>query len=471
MSWERVYGRALVAIDLAAVACGVATAWLVLSAPITDEQWHGGSVAADALVATAVTGVWLIAIAFVGGYDTRTVGIGSDEYRRLGTGVVLTLTTAGFFAYALEVPVERTFLFGTVAVALVAALVLRRVARKQLHRQRAAGRFTHRVLVAGGEDAVTDLIRHFRRAPFAGYRVVAACVPERDEPLHVDGDQVPVHRDPRRITEALADARADTLAVADSTTFPGTALRTVAWTLEGTGVDLIVVPAVTEIAGPRIDIRPVAGLPLLHVEEPSLSGPARLAKAVVDRAFAALGLVVGAPLLVAIAIAVRATSPGPILFRQVRIGRDGRRFEMLKFRTMVADAEERLDDLRPLADPDHVLFKLREDPRVTRVGHWLRRHSLDELPQLWNVLVGDMSVVGPRPPLPAEVDRYGDDSRRRLLVKPGLTGLWQVSGRADLTWDDAVRLDLYYVENWSWVLDVLILVRTIPVVVKGTGAY
>jgi exopolysaccharide biosynthesis polyprenyl glycosylphosphotransferase len=238
-------------------------------------------------------------------------------------------------------------------------------------------------------------------------------------------------------------------------------------------VDLIVAPAVTEIAGPRIAVRPVAGIPLLHVEEPSLSGPAQVAKAIFDRTFGAVALVVCAPLLLVLGLSVRITSHGPALFRQTRVGRDGREFKMLKFRTMVEDAEERLEELelRHHADAEHVLFKLPNDPRLTRVGRWLRRHSLDELPQLWNVVVGDMSVVGPRPPLPSEVARYADDARRRLLVKPGLTGLWQVSGRADLTWDDSVRLDLYYVENWSWVLDALIIARTVPAVIMGRGAY
>jgi len=288
--------------------------------------------------------------------------------------------------------------------------------------------------------------------------------------LVVDGDPIPAPAGPDAVLDALVGAGADTLAVADSGTFPGPALRALAWDLEGTGVDLIVAPAVTEVAGPRISVRPVAGIPLLHVEEPSLSGPARVTKAVFDRTFGLFALLVCTPLLLGLWLLVRTTSHGPALFRQTRVGRDGREFQMLKFRTMVVGAEEQQEELRP-EDAEHVLFKLQDDPRLTRIGRWLRRHSLDELPQLWNVVVGDMSVVGPRPPLPSEVARYADDARRRLLVKPGLTGLWQVSGRADLTWDDTVRLDLYYVENWSWVLDALILVRTIPAVVKGRGAY
>jgi exopolysaccharide biosynthesis polyprenyl glycosylphosphotransferase len=361
--------------------------------------------------------------------------------------------------------------YTTVGLAVVLTGLLRQVVRKQLHRRRATGHFTHRVVVAGSVPTVTDLVRHFRRAPFAGFSVVAVCVPGVDDELVVDGEPVPAPAAPDAVLDALVTADADTLAVADPTTFPGPALRALAWDLEGSGVDLIVAPAVTEIAGPRIAVRPVAGIPLLHVEEPSLSGPARVTKAIFDRTLGAVALVLCSPLLVVLALLVRITSHGPALFRQTRVGRDGREFQMLKFRTMIVGAEERLEELRDRADAEHLLFKLPDDPRLTRLGAWLRRHSLDELPQLWNVVVGDMSVVGPRPPLPSEVARYADDARRRLLVKPGLTGLWQVSGRADLTWDDTVRLDLYYVENWSWVLDALILVRTIPAVIKGRGAY
>jgi exopolysaccharide biosynthesis polyprenyl glycosylphosphotransferase len=314
-------------------------------------------------------------------------------------------------------------------------------------------------------------VRHFRRAPFAGFSVVAVCVPGVRDELVVDGQPIPAPAGPDAVLDALVGADADTLAVADPTTFPGAALRELAWDLEGSGVDLIVAPAVTEVAGPRIAVRPVAGIPLLHVEEPSLSGPARVTKAIFDRTFGVAALVLCSPILLVLALFVRITSHGPALFRQTRVGRDGREFQMLKFRTMIQGAEEQLDELLQHADADHVLFKLPDDPRLTRLGRWLRRHSLDELPQLWNVVVGDMSVVGPRPPLPSEVARYADDARRRLLVMPGLTGLWQVSGRADLSWDDTVRLDLYYVENWSWVLDALILARTVPAVVKGRGAY
>jgi exopolysaccharide biosynthesis polyprenyl glycosylphosphotransferase len=470
--WERRLATSLVVIDAVAIVLGLGAVALAGASLVPDgEPWWNGWLSDDLVVGVGVAIVWSSALALSGAYDARSVGVGSEEYRRLTIGAIRALAAVVLVAFLVGESLQPAAVLAGLAVALVGSGALRQVARKQLHRLRAAGRCTRRVLVVGTEASVRDVVEHLRRASFAGYVVVGACVPGgADTPL--DDVDVPIVGDPAVIADALVATRAETLAVADPAVVPGAALRGLGWQLEGTGVELIVVPAVTEVAGPRISVRPVAGVPMLHVEEPSLSGAARAAKNVFDRAFALVAAVVLAPLLIAIAVAIRCTSRGPVLFRQTRVGRRGEEFEMLKFRTMVDGAHERVADVRPLvADPDHVLFKLPEDPRITRVGRWLRKHSLDELPQLWNVVTGRMSVVGPRPPLPEEVARYASPVHRRLLVKPGLTGLWQVSGRADLSWDDAVRLDLYYVENWSWVLDALILARTVPAVIRGRGAY
>jgi exopolysaccharide biosynthesis polyprenyl glycosylphosphotransferase len=241
--------------------------------------------------------------------------------------------------------------------------------------------------------------------------------------------------------------------------------------LEKTGTDLCVAPALLDVAGPRTTIRPTAGLTLLHVDHPQLSGPRQVLKDLFDRSVAALALILVSPLMIAIAIAVKLSDSGPALFTQTRVGKDGRTFKIYKFRTMVVDAEKRLAELRAKNDHDGVLFKMRRDPRITAVGAKLRKWSLDELPQLFNVLLGEMSLVGPRPALPDETAQYADHVRRRLVVKPGLTGLWQVSGRSDLSWDESVRLDLRYVENWSLALDLQILWKTIAVLLRGSGAY
>jgi exopolysaccharide biosynthesis polyprenyl glycosylphosphotransferase len=247
-------------------------------------------------------------------------------------------------------------------------------------------------------------------------------------------------------------------------------VRRLGWDLEGHNVEIIVAPSLANVAGPRVHIRPVAGLPLLHVEQPSYRGASRWAKFLLDR-FGSLGLLlVGSPLFVAIAIAIKVTSRGKVFFVQERVGRDGNTFNMIKFRTMVDGADSLLETLQ--RDTGNVMmFKMRDDPRVTRAGKFLRRYSLDELPQLINVLKGDMSLVGPRPPLMSEVSGYEAEARRRLLVLPGMTGPWQISGRSDLNWEETMRLDLYYVENWSIVDDLLILWKTFRAVVNSSGAY
>jgi exopolysaccharide biosynthesis polyprenyl glycosylphosphotransferase len=268
-----------------------------------------------------------------------------------------------------------------------------------------------------------------------------------------------------------AEHGADTIAVTSASETAAEYLRRLSWQLEGTGIELLVSPGLVEVAGPRLHIRPLEGLPLLTVEQPRFAGWQRVVKGTLDRVAAALAIVVLAPVLVGIAVAVKATSPGPVLYRQERVGVNGQAFTMLKFRSMVVGADRQVDGLRADNISDGLLFKMKVDPRVTPVGRLLRRLSLDELPQLFNVLGGSMSLVGPRPPLPGEVARYDTSVSRRLLVKPGLTGLWQISGRSDLPWEEAVRLDLRYVENWSLAMDTLILAKTTRAVLSRSGAY
>jgi exopolysaccharide biosynthesis polyprenyl glycosylphosphotransferase len=312
------------------------------------------------------------------------------------------------------------------------------------------------VLVVGDGDAVVRLMSTFQRDKRAGYDVVGGCAP-------VDG-----------VTALCAaqDLGADTIAVTASAGVTPEVLRSITWQIEGRGIDLIVAPALTDVAGPRVSIRPVAGLPLLHVEQPDITGTRYLLKEIVERSLAAFVLLAAAPLMIALAVAIKATSPGPALFSQTRLGRHGQEFTIYKFRSMRVDAETLLETLREQNEvADGPLFKIRRDPRVTKVGALLRKYSLDELPQLLNVVRGDMALVGPRPQLPVEAEAAAADASRRLLVKPGMTGLWQVSGRSDLSWDESMRLDLYYVENWSLALDAQILVRTARAVVRGAGAY
>jgi exopolysaccharide biosynthesis polyprenyl glycosylphosphotransferase len=302
--------------------------------------------------------------------------------------------------------------------------------------------------------------------PADGYRVVAICRPHGDARPGVSEGM-----DESDIMAAVDRHAVDVVAIAADPELSGQSLRRLSWALEQRGVELIVSPGIIEVAGPRISVRPVAGLSLLHLERPSSSAGPHLLKSIFDRLMALVLVTLALPVLLGIAVTVKLTSRGPVLFKQSRVGRGNVPFTMLKFRTMVVDAEARLLELAPISDGNGVLFKLRSDPRVTKVGKVLRRYSLDELPQLINVLRGEMSLVGPRPPLEIEVAKYAADDTRRMLVKPGLTGLWQVSGRSDLSWDESVLLDLRYVDNWSMTLDLLILWKTARAVLKGSGAY
>ena len=411
----------------------------------------------------AVVPAWLLTLAGSRAYERRYLGLGSEEFRRVGNAAARFTAVLAVLVYAFKWDVAR----GLVALALPAsavfALGFRYLARRALHRVRATGAATHRVLVVGEGEARDVLADRLEASTQSGLRVVGVCPPVS---RGADGDSSVEHV--RRATEALG---ADTVAVAHSGALTPHLLRRLAWSLEGTGIDLLVAPALTDVSGPRINVRPVSGLPLLQIAEPEFSGGRRLVKGTVDLVGATVLLLLLAPVLLVVAGLVLLSGPGPIFFSQTRVGRHGVPFRMWKFRSMVTDAEALIADLRTCNDHgEGVLFKMRDDPRVTRVGRVLRRYSLDELPQLVNVLLGQMSLVGPRPPMPTEVARYGRDVHRRLLVKPGLTGLWQVSGRADLGWDETVRLDLYYVENWSVALDAEILLRTASAVLRGSGA-
>ncbi|WP_217899204.1 sugar transferase [Blastococcus mobilis] len=413
---------------------------------------------------------WPLVLLAVGAYSERVFGTGSDEYRRVGRAGFILLAFAGFISYAAALDLSRALVVVAVPALTLVTLVGRYAARSQLRRLRARGRCTRRVVVVGRGGAVLELAARVRREHYAGLDVVALCVTPGDRARVAEVAGVPVGGLDDVVSLATR-LGADTIAVTSASETAAQYLRQLSWQLEGTGMELLVAPGLIEVAGPRLHIRPFEGLPLLSVEQPRFEGWRRVVKGGIDRIAAALALLLLAPLLLGIALAVRTSSPGPALYRQERVGLNGRTFTMLKFRSMVVDADRQLGLLRDANISDGLLFKLREDPRVTPVGRWLRRLSLDELPQLLNVLGGSMSLVGPRPPLPVEVAQYDSSVSRRLLVKPGLTGLWQVSGRSDLPWEEAVRLDLRYVENWSLAVDLLILWKTGRAVLSRSGAY
>jgi exopolysaccharide biosynthesis polyprenyl glycosylphosphotransferase len=460
-TWTRDYLRKVALADLGCAVVGVFIAAQVRFGSNVTSMYLALSLALPVL--------WIAALWLAGAYDVRFIGTGSDEYRKvLNAGVSLTAAVA-IFSYAINLELSRAYLVIALPSLTLFDLVARLALRKRLHHRRAAGKCGHSVIAVGHELAVAGLVTELGRDRYHGLTVVGACVVRPGECDEVVG--VPVYGGLDDITAAVKAFGADTVAVTSCPEMDGVRLRSLAWELEKTGTDLCVSPALLDVAGPRTTIRPTAGLTLLHVDHPQLSGLRLMLKGLFDRCAAAAALVMLAPVMAFLAAMVWLHDRGPALFTQIRVGKDGHSFRMYKFRTMIVDAENRREALLASNDSDGVLFKLREDPRVTAVGTHLRRLSLDELPQLFNVFLGHMSLVGPRPALPDEAALYAEHVRRRLVVKPGLTGLWQVNGRSDLSWEESVRLDLRYVENWSFALDLQILWKTISVLVRGSGAY
>lgn len=467
--WRATYVRRVACGDLLAATVAAAAGYLIRFGPDTSL---GYPEQASLWMALVLPVVWLVAMHVARTYEPRFLWVGPEEFRRVFTAAVFLTAAVGTISWAFKLEVARGFVVMALPLAALLTLGHRYAMRRQVHRGRSNGRFQQTMLVVGHRAGVAALRAQIDREAYHGYRVVGCCLPA--DPSDGAGDQfcgLPILGTLEDVAEVARRHDVDAVAVLPSMELEGPALRRLGWALEATGAELLLAPAVTEIAGPRIHIRPVSGLPLLHMERPEFRGLRRLAKDATDKIAAFLLLFLLLPFFVGIAIAVRAASPGPILFRQRRVGRDGAEFEMVKFRTMIDGADAMEATLLADNDGNGVLFKLRDDPRVTTVGRWVRRYSLDELPQLLNVLRGEMSLVGPRPPLASEVERYGDDMHRRFLVKPGLTGLWQISGRSDLSWDESVRIDVHYVENWSLAYDFMILWKTVGAVRRGAGAY
>ena len=404
-------------------------------------------------------------------WDPRVLGQGAEEFSRVIRAVVTSAVALGLLGLAIQATAPRPWVFGLMPAAGVLAVAFRLGLRRQLHRRRDKGQCALSVLVVGEADSAADLIHRTRRDSRRGWVVAGVCTPTgRAAEGGVDILGVPVIGDLDAVAEVVTSVGFRVVAICPTPGWTPRRLHQLAWDLEDHPAELVVDPGLMEIAGPRLHVDPVDGLPLLRLTRPTFTGVPWIMKHAVDRLGSTLLLVLILPLLLVIAVAVKMDG-GPILFRQTRVGRHGHEFLMLKFRSMVVDAESRLADLVAANDGAGPLFKMKADPRVTRVGAVLRRYSLDELPQLFNVAAGTMSLVGPRPPLPKEVARYGSDARRKLMVKPGLTGLWQISGRSDLSWEQSVRLDLRYVENWNLALDGQILWKTIGAVAKSRGAY
>ncbi|OYN74358.1 sugar transferase [Mycolicibacterium sphagni] len=473
--WQRGYARRLVVADVVAVVGAVSLAqWLRFGElpGITHTYGYNNYTS----VSVAIAAVWVMALSINRSRSPRVIGTGAEEYRRVWLATLSVFGAVAIVSMLLKLELARGYLMIALPVGILFLTLFRWIARRAVVTARQKyGRYVTRVVVVGNPPAVRELARSLARERGSEYEVVGVCIPG---PIGLTGidvpgvGSIPNFGDESNIVDAVTATKSHAVAVAATDRLHGRGMRNLSWELEKLDIDLLVAPGVVEVAGPRLHMRPVAGLPLIHVEKPQYNGAKRFQKRLFDIVFSTMVLVCGFPVLLVIALAVKMTSRGPIFYRSERIGLEGKPFEMIKFRTMVDGAAQMIDGLRALNECEGgVLFKIRNDPRVTPVGRILRKYSLDELPQFINVLKRDMSIVGPRPSLPSEVQSYDDHAKRRQLVRPGITGLWQVSGRSDLSWEDSVRLDLFYVENWSMIADLLIAVKTLKAMFAHSGAY
>ncbi|WGW12175.1 sugar transferase [Saxibacter everestensis] len=476
LDWERSYVARLVVTDFTIICVAVFSSQLLRfgtsAAELRFDDAKGltnlaiGYTSISILIAAA----WMLSLNLFGTRDYKIIGGGSTEYKRITDVTVRLFGTFAIVAFLLKAELGRGYILFAFPCGFLLLLAGRWAWRHWLSRKREDGEYTHQALLIGHREKTRHVAENIQREPGAGLKVVGA-ITRGGTTEHDLIAGVPVLGDFDDVARLIDDTGVDTLILSGSDDIGPRDLRRLGWDLESRGVDLIVSPGLTDVAGPRIHTRPVAGMPLIHVDYPTFEGRKHVFKRGFDLVASSVLLLVLSPIFLWITIAIRLNSPGSAIFRQERVGLNGRPFKMVKFRSMVTNAEAQLASLLDQSDGNGVLFKLKSDPRVTSVGAFLRRYSLDELPQLFNVLKGQMSLVGPRPPLAAEVDKYDDWAHRRLLVKPGITGLWQVSGRSNLSWEDSVRLDLYYVENWSLMGDIIILYRTAKAVITPNGAY
>ena len=471
--WQRGYAARLQITDSIVVCVAVVLAQSVRFGPTLSPPGYLKYYVPAFSVLFAI--VWLSALAGFHTRSRRIIGTGIEEYRRVVAASFWTFGAIAVVTLLLKADIARGYLAVALPGGVLGLVLSRSIWRGYLARKRADGGYQTAVLAIGELDAVADLANELTRNATDGYRVVGVGIPgygpPRGEHVTVNARVIPIVGGEAHMLEAIRTYSADTVAIAGTEHFGVRGIRRLLWDLEPMGIDLVVSTGVMDVALSRLVMRPIAGLPLLHIEKPQYRSAKRFEKRAFDFCFALAALIGTLPILLITAIAIKISSRGPVFYSSERIGIDGNPFAMLKFRTMIADADKRLESLLTANESDGFLFKIRNDPRVTPVGRLLRRFSIDELPQFINVLRREMSVVGPRPPLRREVEGYDCEVLRRLLVKPGITGLWQVSGRSDLSWNEAVRLDLSYVDNWSMIGDILIIAKTVGAVLQRKGAY
>ncbi|MBD3942554.1 sugar transferase [Microbacterium sp. NEAU-LLC] len=461
--WPRRYASRLFYSDALVVAATLTIYGLIaldqLSQPVA---WPSGPTIPYWVFLILLGVVWLLSLDVIDTRDRHMIGQGITEYRRIVNATVIVFALVIIFAFFFRIEIARSIFIIALPIGVAALVLSRWLWRQWLRRRQRQGSYVYRAVVVGERSKIAHIARQIERAHDSGYVLIGALTRGGDGSVA----QLPVLGDFADAGTAVERAGADTLIVTGSDELDPQTMRRLGWEMADRDINWVVAPTVTDVAGPRIHSRPVAGLPLVHIDFPTLEGYKRVSKRAFDLVGSTLLLVLLSPLMLVTAIAIRIDGSGPVFYRQIRVGRGGREFGMLKFRSMVANADDQLASLLDVqGTTNRPLFKVTNDPRITRVGYFIRKHSIDELPQLVNVFLGEMSLVGPRPQRAAEVALYDDDAHRRMLVKPGMSGLWQVSGRSKLSWEDSIRLDLYYVENWSFTQDIQILFRTIKAVI------
>lgn len=473
-NWRVRYAQKVWIVD-AIIVIWAAVGAHVLSFGLEPDQTITGARSTPYLLLTIVLPlVWWIMLEMWDSRVPRILGAGLEEYKRVVTASAWLFGAMAIFSYAFQIQVARGYVAIAFPVGVIGLVAGRWILRQHLSLDRTGGKSMSRLLIVGNTTAVSHLVKAFERHPLAGYEPVGSYHPGGNADQSHAPTTIPIlgtESSVSGIMAAVQECRADTVALSGGNSLHPNITRRLGWALADNNIALIVAPALTDIAGPRIHTQPIAGLPLIHVTTPKLEGGKRVAKRAFDMFGAGLLILLLSPLFAVLALLTKASSPGPVFYKQERVGVRGKAFKMIKFRSMVPDADLQLAELlKAQGTADKPLFKVENDPRITPIGRVLRRYSLDELPQLFNVLLGSMSLVGPRPQRDGEVALYDDDAKRRLYVQPGMSGLWQVSGRSNLSWEESIRLDLYYVENWSLTTDIAILLKTAKAVVSSTGA-
>lgn len=473
VEWRARYKRTLAVTDALVVSWATIGAYLIrFQLDVTESV--PGETTTYAAVTIVLALAWWALLGIFGTREPKILGAGSEEYKRILNSSFGLFGAIAILSYAFQFSTARGYVGLALPAGTLGLLFSRWAVRQVLRSERRGGKSTSRVVVVGGAHAADHLIRSLQRQPDAGYAPVAACLMDSPGAALLPDLVTPVtpyRADPQGIIRAVEEYSADTVAISSGAQLRPGELRRLGWQLSAKQVSLVLAPALTDIAGPRIHTQPVAGLPLIHVSTPKLSGGKWATKRIFDVSVSTILLVLLSPVFLITAIAVKLTSPGAVFYTQERIGIRGKKFRMIKFRSMRSDADaELIALLKEQGSGDTPLFKVQDDPRITSIGRILRKFSVDELPQLLNVLGGSMSLVGPRPQREHEVALYDDKAHRRLYVPPGMSGLWQVSGRSNLTWEESIQLDLYYVENWSLTQDIVILLKTFRAVFQSEGA-